>query len=567
MKHNLNTALAILLFLSLPLACSKKHEDGSSQDKTDNNAQVTEIPLLQKEIPPQKQEIKEESQAIEPEIAPAEIHPVSLESIQSLKPEEAENAVLKAFEPRKDAKVIAENLDVLKERAAIGDDKAKEAFVKHVFKLPHTNPEYKTAIRFLTTIREFSDPDVMYQRGIYELSQSYMNPDAEENAKKYFLQAASLNHEQTLDFLLKNVLLGQRDLALEKLKAIYEPRVESGDAKAMYEWARMLEFAPPSEMSKSAELLKKSSDAGYAQAQFTRGISILENHWDEGFALIKKAADNGSKEAWLLLANLYAVGAYTETVEEANQMGIVTFNQETFGSLKAEVSASADPKMLLLETARNASGFDEACSFMEAIGANQDTAETTLKARDYAIECRKQFIASMPTRDACDHAYDQVTYANEPDFDFEHQYTLEQREKLGDIILKCYLQALDNGDDYPRDTPFIDFSTALQTAILYSGESRLPIPADPAKELAYLMYGASHNDIFSQIFLAQDYAAGKYVAQNPLRSCFWFQRAAASYICTNFCKEADNKEATICKACDDANKAVDECRKAAGLKK
>lgn len=493
---------------------------------------------------------------------PLAFHPVSIEMLQNLDYEKLENEIQSSFASMSKS-VKNEELMLLKERAEKGDDSAKEEFVSLVYKRPHTDPMYRTAISYLMSIRSFKNPDVMMSRALMEYSNIALNPAAKETAKHYFKMAAEKDHEKTLEFLVKNPVFELNDMALKRLNAIYEARSADNNPKVLYDWAKILEFGPPSSMKKSLELLKQSADLGYARAQFTLAASLLENDWDAAFALLKKAADNGSEDAFLFLANLYTIVTFSDNLQEANSMGVVTLSPAQYEQLKAETASHGDPKMLIVETAHKAGGYDEACGMLLAVGANEDTAESTLKARDYAIECIDRFIASIPSRDACDRAYDQATYAQVEEFDFEKNYTLNQRSHISQSILNCYLLALEDGGNYPQDEPYIGFATALQLAMIYAGGSRLMIAPDPAKEFSYVFYAASHNDITGQVVLGNYYRTGTHVKMNEPRACFWYQRAAASHICINFCKDESNAKIGTCAACVEAANAVERCKKKA----
>ncbi|MBQ9395393.1 MAG: sel1 repeat family protein [Proteobacteria bacterium] len=573
------------MFLTLVTGCSHKKETSDTPlanqesvaavenaENVAENKVTSDVTDAAKAAAVAENQAESETVAVKPLRKPLAFRPVSIEMIQKLDYEKLEADVMASFASTSDA-VKNEELKPLKERADKGDDSAKESFVSIVYKRPHTDPMYRVAIGYLMSIRDFKDPDVMMARGLMEYSNAAFNPHAKENAKQFFKMAAELNHEKTLEYLVKNPSFDMSEMALERLAKMYEPKIVKQEPKAMYDWAKLLEMGPASSMAKSQELLKRSAELGYARAQFTLGVSLLGENgglqngkpdWDKGYELLKKAAANGSEEAWLFLANLYAIVTFSDTLQEANEMGVVTMTQAQFDQIKADLAAQGEPKMVIVETAHKAGGYDEACGMLLAIGANEDSAESTLKARDYAIECIDRFIDAIPSRDACDRAYDQATYAQVEEFDYEKNYSLNQRSHISQSILNCYLLALEDGADYAQDEPYVGFATALQLATIYTGNSRLTIAPDPAKAFSYVFYAASHNDITGQVILGNYYKSGTYVTKNEPRACFWYQQAAASHLCNDFCKDEGNAKSGTCQACVEAAGAVAECRKKAG---
>ncbi len=558
----------LIVSLGMLGACSKKQPAQEPAPAAPQNVQADAAPQTNNAPNAQNVPTNDDSAAAEQKIEQEKtdrplkaIVPVDLNAIQMLEPEQVEEELLKVFEA--DVQDSAD-LKVLMERAATGDDSAKEAFVKEIFKRPHTDPHFNQAVSYLKTIREFKDPDVLSSRAILEFSNASFDPGAAEKAREFFIKAAELGHEHTLEFLLKNKTFGLSDYAFEKLNAIYEKKAQSHDPKVLYDWAKMLEYAPKGHEVKIAELLREASDAGYLPAQFTWAVSLLPDpqFWNVGYDLLKKAAEKGSEEANLRLANYYAVVTYSDNLADAMEVGGEELVPAFYEAVKAETAKAADPKMLIVEKAHLAGGFDEACGMLLAIASNEDDAESTLKARDYSVECIDKFVDAYPSRDACDRAFDQATYAGFEEFDFVKYYTLDQRTKLGQSILKCYRHALENGQDYAGDTPFIGFSTALQLATLAAGNEKLNIKGNASLEASYVAYAASHGDIIGQVIFGKDYQNGQYVKEDKPRACYWFQRAAASHICTSFCKEEGVDEVGTCMACKDAATEVELCKKA-----
>ena len=488
-------------------------------------------------------------------------NPIPMAQIASLSPEEAEKAVLKPFN---EAGELSAELSALRERAEIGDDRAKEQFAGEIFKTrTHTDPNYKDAIRYMTTIRDIQDADILSQRGLYEFSSAMGDTKKKEEAKQYLKKAAEMGHERTLDMLVKNMAFDMHDFAYGKLKNIYEARAKSGDAKALYDLARLMEFGSFEESKQIPALLKQSSDKNYAPAQLTLAITLMNEAetWDEGYALLHKAAEKGSDNAWLNLAHYYAAALFTDSAEEATGMLGTPLNDKNYQAIKDEIEKSGKKEMIIIDAAKKAGGYDEACGLLLGLSAGDAQSPVTLSAREAAIDCLDKFVDAFPSRDACDRAYDQATYSNEPEADVETIFTAQQRAKIGQSILKCYQKALERGDDYPQEMPFLGYPTALQLAKLYEGDVRVGIAADPDRELAYLVYAASQPHPIGEVILAQDYEAGKYVPKSADRACFWYGRAAGSHLCTNVCNDPEMAEVGTCVACKDAAAAFEKCKK------
>ena len=111
--------------------------------------------------------------------------------------------------------------------------------------------------------------------------------------------------------------------------------------------------------------------------------------------------------------------------------------------------------MIIVDAAKKAGGYDEACGLLLGLSAGDAQSPVTLSAREAAVECIDKFVDAFPSRDACDPAYDQVTYHNEPEADVTAIFSAEQRARFGQSILKCYQKALERGDDFPQEMPFI----------------------------------------------------------------------------------------------------------------
>ena len=488
---------------------------------------------------------------------------VTAEALKNMAPETAEAALLKGFSKNSDAH--AEKLQVLKNEAMIGDDRAKEAFVVAMLEKSQTHADYPVALRYLKEMKTFTHPEAMMQRGLMEWQGAMGKPEGVEKAKVFFKQAAEANHQKTLEFLLRNGIFGMRAEAFKRLNQIYEQKAASRDPQVLYEWARMMEFAPP-EMQKVADaLIQESANAGYGPAMHTWAITLMarEGNWNEGYALLKKAALAGCTEASLQLATLYTIAHYADTLEMAHEMGGSSLTEAQFMELRNELAATGDPKMHIVKHAISAGGYDEACTLLLAVAANEDTAPSTLVARDAAIDCIDRFVAAQPTRDACDRAYDQLTYAEHQDFDFTHVFSDAQRELMGRIVLKCYHLALERGENYPMEQPQVGFATALQVAVLYAGNHAVKIAPDEMRQLQYIMYAAvHHHDVQAQVMLAQHYESGKLMVQNAERACHWYGTAASSEVCRVFCKQAEAAEMPVCQACIEAISASQKCDKA-----
>ena len=573
-------AAASVLLILAP-ACSKKKSEevpppaaeqavpdsananpNAENSKPEANPQPAEQP---------KPAIIQEPQAIKHR-TPLPFAPVEIETLKGMTPEDAEASLLKPFSAN--APEQTAELQALIEKAELGDDRAKEQFANQILKRPATDPNYSRAMKYLKSIREFKDPDALTQRGILEFTNTIENPNAKVDAQKYLKQAGDMNHERALEFLLKNAAFGLQDYALDKLEKIYESRIAANDPKAKYEWARLLEFAPSSYAPKAEKLIEESANAGYLPARFTRAVTLMHSQdtWNQGFELMKESAANGSEDANLNLATLYAVIQYSDDRSQASEVFGTEITEAQYEMLrgildKYAAETSQDPKMLIADLAHKAGGFDEACGILLGIGSTEDNEPGTVKARDYVVECTERFIQANPSRDACDHAFDQVTYAGEESFDMTQYYTPEQRTKLGELMITCYRLALEDGQDYPQDAQYLRPSTATQLAIPYSGIPVLNIAPDKAREISYLLYAADHGDIIGQVILANEVYNNKDSAlHHPPRACFWYQRAAASHICKNYCGTPDTENDGVCNACKDAQKAVDNCKAAIAAK-
>ncbi|GEM_PF-4106867 len=555
--------LSLCLFASP--ACSKKKE-APKPDETPQPEVIAEAPQNSGDA------ANAEAKPEEPQPALIEdkgvqvpalkgMNPTPIAQIAKLSPEEAEKAVLKPFNAVGE---LSAELNALRERAEIGDDRAKEQFASEIFKTrTHTDPNYKDAIRYMTTIRDIQDADILSQRGLYEFANAMGDAQKQEAAKVYLKKAAEMGHERTLDMLVKNMAFDMRDFAYNKLKGIYESRAKSGDAKAMYDLARLMEFGSFEESKQIPALLKQASDKNYAPAQLTLAITLMNEAetWDEGYALLHKAAENGSDNAWLNLAHNYAAALFTDSAEEASGMLGTPLNEKNYQAIRDEVEKSGKKEMIIVDAAKKAGGYDEACGLLLGLSAGDAQSPVTLSAREAAVDCIDKFVDAFPSRDACDRAYDQVTYHNEPEADVTAIFSAEQRARFGQSILKCYQKALERGDDFPQEMPFIGYPTSLQLAKLYEGNQLVGIEADPNRELAYLVYAASQPHPIGEVILAQNYEAGKYVPKSAERACFWYGRAAGSHLCTHVCKDPDMNEVGTCVACKDAAAAFEKCKK------
>ena len=555
--------IGILCVLSV-LGCSKSkvqvqggEEAPGVTVQADVNPVVPSVPVDSEVVVPKPETAKTESKAL-PELHIASLT-VDAASLQKMAPEAAEKALLSGFHQVSEAD--AAQFQALKDRASIGDDRAKEEFVLAVLKAPHTHPEYPVAIRFLRTIREFRNPEAMLQRGLMEWQSAMGKPEGVERAKVYLKQALELNHQETLEFLLRNGIFGMRAEAFKRLNQIYEQKAASRDPKVLYEWARMMEFAPP-EMQKVADaLIQEAAQASYGPAMHAWSITLMarEGNWTQGYELLKKAAAAGSADANLQLATLYTIAHYADSLEMAHEMGGFSLTEAQFLELRNVLAATGDPKMHIVEHAVAAGGYDEACTLLLAIAANEDTAPSTLTARNAAIACIDKFVEAQPSRAACDRAYDQLTFAEHQDFDFTHVFSDAQRELMGRIVLKCYSLALERGENYPAEQPHVGFATALQMAVLFAGNHAVKIAPDVMRQLQYVTYAASHDDVLGQTMLAGYYAEGTGVAQNMKRACDWYGKAVNSEVCRVFCTQPEAAEMGTCQACVEAGKALEKC--------
>ena len=223
MKRTLIFIALSLLVLSTP-ACKKKTEVAAS-DAPQADAQAAALkaqdPAAQTDA---AQDPQKKPDAIEEKPMPVPalkgLDPTPIEQIAALSPEEAEVAILKPFNAVSE---LSPELKALRERAEIGDDRAKEQFANEIFKTrTHTDPNYKDAIRYMSTIRDIQDPDIMAQRGMMEYASAMGNKEKQDAAIQLLKKAADMGHVKTLDMLVHNMAFEMRDYAYNKLKGIYE---------------------------------------------------------------------------------------------------------------------------------------------------------------------------------------------------------------------------------------------------------------------------------------------------------------------------------------------------------
>ena len=552
-------ALFSLIALSLT-ACSPKpapqpepQSDPVTADAKPDaaDAQITapaDTPKTAPERPEAVQERPTDEQITPP---PTTIADDALTALVALLPEQMERELLTVFDT---APTEDQTLKTLRERSEIGDDRAKEAFVKNVFSRPRTDPNYNTAIKYLTTIREYKDPDIMYQRAVYEYARRVTDPEAAAKAMLFFKMAAELGHEPTLKFLIQNPALGMTDIALKKITDIYKTKPQTPEN--LFDLAKFLEMGPPSFMPQVESLIKSASDAGYAKAMFVHSGQLMdrEDTWFEGVELLKKAAAAGSEDANLRLALLYIPIVFSESYKDASEFSSIPMTEMQYNTLKKITDQAEDNKLFVVNILEKASGLEEACGILLGFTAGDEQTPSRLEASNAVIPCIRDFIAAMPTRDACDHAYDQITYATESEIteaDLSRFFTVSQRTKLGELMLGCYKTALEHGDDYPVERPYIGYSTAFQLAVLYAGNTFLNLKTQPAERLRYLVYAAHHNDLTAQTMLALNYEHGGDIQKNAERACFWYSMADNHHVCKLFCTahQGDEDFQDTCKNC------------------
>ena len=559
-------ALYLLVALSMS-ACSKKAEPQTDINPPAETAVQAEAPSNAQNEQNAALNIDANTKAPDTDKAPtpepAAQDDEAFKKLIELDAQAMEKELLKPFEATEGADNA---LKTLRERSDLGDDRAKEQFVKTVFSRPKTDPNYNAAVKYLTTIREYKDPDVIYQRAVYEYSRRLTDPDAGARAMQFFKMAADLNHEPTLRFLIQNPSLGLLDIALKKIVEIFKNKPQTPENK--FDLAKLLEMGPPALMPQIEALIGESSDAGYPKAMYVRSGQLMdsENTWLQGFELLQKAAAAGSDDANLRLAFFYIAIAFTNSRDEASEFSGMPLSEIQYNTIKQTVDNASDKKMLCVETLKKASGLEESCRMLLGFAAESAQTPAKLEAANASVTCLKDFIDAMPTRDACDHAYDLATYAFEDEIseaDLTNIFTEPQRTKLGNIMIDCYKKALANGDDYPIERPYITFSTAFQLAVLYAGNPVLNIRTQNIERLRYLVYAAHHNDLTAQTTLAINYEYGGDIPKNPERKCLWYAMAASHHVCQLFCPahQSDEDFASTCQPCNVAKTALAQCPK------
>lgn len=562
-------ALYLLVALSMS-ACSKKAEPQADTKPPVEAAQAaadtpssTDAQNAQNTAPNADVNAKAPAADEAPTSEPAAQDDEAFKKLIELDAQAMEKELLKPFEATEGADNA---LKALRERSDLGDDRAKEQFVKTVFSRPKTDPNYNAAVKYMTTIREYKDPDVIYQRAVYEYSRRLTDPDAGARAMQFFKMAADLNHEPTLRFLIQNPSLGLLDIALKKIVEIFKKKPQTPENK--FDLAKLLEMGPPELIPQIESLISAASDAGYPKAMYVHSGHLMdsENTWLQGFELLQKAAAAGSDDANLRLAFFYIAIAFTNSRDEASEFIAMPLSEIQYNSIKNIVDKAADKKLFCVETLKKASGIEETCRMLLGFAAEPTPTLAQLEAANASVTCLKDFIDAMPTRDACDHAYDLATYAFEDEIseaDLTNIFTEPQRTKLGNIMIDCYKKALANGDDYPIERPYITFSTAFQLAVLYAGNPVLNIRTQNIERLRYLVYAAHHNDLTAQTTLAINYEYGGDIPKNPERKCLWYAMAASHHVCQLFCPahQSDEDFASTCQPCNVAKTALAQCPK------
>lgn len=563
-------ALPLLLALSAS-ACSKKDQPQPDVNPPNEAAQpASPDATAQAAQEPQPEAPKNENTAPEPEApqkeqAQAPTDAEAMQKLRTLPAEAMENELLKAFDTADQAD---DALKTLRERSDLGDDRAKEQFVKTVFSRPRTDPNYNAAVKYMTSIREYKDPDVMYQRAVYEYSRRITDPEAGARAIQFFKMATDLDHEPTLRFLIQNPSLGLVGTALQKITELYKKKPQTPEN--LFDLAKLLEMGPSELMPQVETLITAASDAGYPKAMFVRSGQLMDrdDSWLSGFELLQKAAAAGSEDANLRLAIFYIAIAFSDSREEASEFAAMPLSEIQYNAIKNIVDKASDKKLFCVETLKKSSGLEESCRMLLGFAAETAQTPSKLEAASASVACLKDFIDAMPTRDACDHAYDLATYAWEEEIteaDLAQIFTEPQRTRLGQILTSCYQTALANGDDYPAERPYIGYSTAFQLAVLHTGNSTLNIPQKTAERLKYHVYAAHHNDLAAQVTLAMNYEHGGDFSKNPERACFWYAMADNHHVCRLFCPAHLNDEdfSDTCKFCTTAKSSLIKCTKPA----
>lgn len=561
-------ALCFLIALSAS-ACSKKAEPQTDINPPAETAVQAEAPSNAQNEQNAALNIDANTKAPDTDKAPtpepAAQDDEAFKKLIELDAQAMEKELLKPFEATEGADNA---LKTLRERSDLGDDRAKEQFVKTVFSRPKTDPNYNAAVKYMTTIREYKDPDVIYQRAVYEYSRRLTDPEAGARAMQFFKMAADLDHEPTLRFLIQNPALGLLGTSLQKIVELYKNKPQTPENQ--FELAKLLEMGPPELIPQIESLISAASDAGYPKAMYVHSGHLMdsENTWLQGFDLLQKAAAAGSDDANLRLAFFYIAIAFTNSRDEASEFIAMPLSEIQYNSIKNIVDKAADKKLFCVETLKKASGIEETCRTLLGFAAESTPTPAQLEAANASVTCLKDFIDAMPTRDACDHAYDLATYALEDEIseaDLTHIFTEPQRTKLGNIMIDCYKKALADGDDYPAERPYIAVSTAFQLATLYVGNPILNLKPNKTERLRYLVYAAHHNDLTAQAALAVNYENGGDIPKNPERKCLWYAMAASHHVCQLFCPahQGDEDFASTCQACDIAQKGISQCPKPA----
>lgn len=529
--------LLYLCLLCLVSACQKKNETVIERDESPIAAQTAT----------HKPQRDENTDAI-PAAQTPPLVPVKTDAWIALEPEAAESKILEAF----GEKTEEETLRTLRDRAQMGDDEAKEDFVRRVMARSQTDAHYAEALRMILTIRQFRDPKLLIKRIAIEYAKD------QTFHEDWLEQLLTMGNDEDLIFFAQQIAPSAKPRVMTQLQQRHV--LSPNDSEAFYQWGTILERM--GDANEGRTFIEKAADMGHLDAQYRRAVFLMERDetWAAGLTLLETLSQNQDASHTGLLATLYAADIFCDSVDEAASMFGIVLTDVAFKTLKTRMNAFSDPLLALLNALDDIdTPSEDLCGLSLALALMDNVSWDSTLSRSQFLTCLNKLIDQKPSRNRCDRIYDMASLREFDDFTPENVFDSRERQKIGETMIRCYERAFQAGLSFAEDTPFMGYSTAFQLASLYAGNDLFRIEENPDKALAYITYAAYHDDVTGQFALAKLYETGTYMPKNFYRACYWYQRIDASHLCATMCR--DDAQNATCMSCRDAHEMLVQCRK------